>query len=61
MSLQLPALYLTLGLSLAVGLEMVASVIIGWYGGAMFGFVYGAMQILKTTVRIAADMGGKGV
>lgn len=58
---QLPILYLTVGSGVAVGAEMLASVLVGWYAGAMYGFTFGAMQILQTTVGLAMNMGGKGI
>lgn len=59
--IQLPVLLLTVGSGALVGMELVGSMMLGWYAGALYGFALGSMQILKTTVDFSGDILAKGV
>lgn len=58
--MQLPVLLLTVGSGALVGMELVGSMMLGWYAGALYGFALGSMQILKTTVDFSGDILAKG-
>lgn len=57
---QLPVLLLTVGSGALVGMELVGAVMVGWYVGAMYGFMLGAMRVLRTTVNLSGEVAASG-
>lgn len=57
---QLPVILLTVGSGAFVGMELVGAVLVGWYAGALYGFMWGAMQVLRTTVNLSGEVAATG-